>query len=131
MEIPLWEKENWVPGRLDEWACVDRKAEMHRDYRDEQDASEWENPNKAWGSRGGVKAGREIRCDQVTHLPAPVQFMPARFSFLNLTQRAATKTPYGNFHRRMACRQRMKTKLKKKTHLCHMEDKENGTTHTE
>ena len=49
---------------------------------------EWENPNRAWGSRGGVKAGREIRCDQVKHLPAPVQFMPW-FSFLNLTQRTA------------------------------------------
>ena len=125
MEIPLWEKENWVPGRLDEWACVDRKAEMHRDYRDEQDASEWENPNKAWGSRGGVKAGREIRCDQVKHLPAPVQFMPW-FSFLNLTQRTAIAIWKLLQMDGLQAKDKNKTE---ETHLCHMEAKENGTTH--
>jgi len=58
MEIPLWEKENWVPGRLDEWACVDRKAEMHRDYRDEQDASGVGEPEQSLGEPGRRQGGK-------------------------------------------------------------------------
>jgi hypothetical protein len=71
-EIPLWEKKT---GSLDEWACVDKNLV---------------------GEASRREGKSDFRCDQVrsTFQQAPVQFMPW-FSFLNLTQRAATKTPYG------------------------------------
>lgn len=100
-----------------------------------RDASPWQPPRRRPGRRfrcGRRKAGslevwacveknlwaeasrREGKSD-VIRFPAPVQFMPW-FSFLNLTQRAATKTPYGSCY--LDGLQAKAKKQNRRKHIC-------------